>query len=129
VALTVKNLLKFALQPSEFIAIVQVTGDASYPNPNNTSSGYAVTPATFSLTTFAQTSDYGIGPGTANAAPPAATGYFIGADYALNGAAGGTYSEIDTVTGNLRMYAAAGTELANAASATAVSATLIAFGH
>jgi len=126
-ALTVKPLLKFALQPSEFISIVQVTGDASYPNPNNTSSGYPITPATFSLNAFAATSDFGAFAG--NTAPPTATAYFVGSDIAANGAAGGTYSEVDSVTGNLRMYAAAGTEIANAASAAGISATLIAFGH
>jgi hypothetical protein len=126
-ALTVKQILKFALQPSEFIVVVQVTGDSSYPNPNNTSSGYAITPATFSINAFAATSDFG--PLGGNAGPATTTAYFVGADIAPNGSAGGTYVEIDSVTGNLRMYGAAGTELANAVSATGVSATLIAFGH
>lgn len=123
-----KSVLKYALQPSEFISIIQVTGDSSYPNPGNTAAGYPITPALFSLTTFASTSDFSV-PGTGNSAPATTTGYYIGADIAANGAAGGTYVEIDSVTGNLRMYAAAGTELASAASATSVSATLIAFGH
>ena len=126
-SLAVKPLLKFALQPSEFIVVVQVTGDSSYPNPGNTTSGYPITPATFSLNAFAATSDFGAFAG--NTAPPTTTAYFVGADIAANGAAGGTYVEIDSVTGNLRMYAAAGTEIANAASAAGISATLIAFGH
>lgn len=125
-ALTVSNILKFALQPSEFIAIIQVTGDNSYPGAAN-AHGYAITPSLFSLNTFASTSDYGPAPG--NSGPNAWQSYFIGSDIAPNGGAGGTYVEVDGTTGNLRMYAAAGTEIASAATATAISATLIAFGH
>lgn len=125
-ALTVKQLLKYALQPSEFIVIIQVTGDASYPNTGGTI-GYPITASTFSLNTFAATSDFG--PLGGNSGPAVATSYYIGSDLAANGAAGGAYVQPDSVTGNLRFYAAAGTEVANTASAAAISATLIAFGH
>ncbi len=125
-ALTVSNVVKFALQPSEFIVVVQVTGDATYPGAAN-AHGYPITPATFSLNAFAATSDFG--PLGGNSGPATTTAYYIGADIAPNAGAGGTYVEIDSVNGNLRMYAAAGTEIASAASAAAVSATLIAFGH
>jgi len=126
-ALAVKNILKFALQPSEFLSIVQVTGDTSYPNPGNTTSGYAISPATFSLNAFAATSDFG--PLTGNTGPATTTAYFVGADIAKNGAAGGTYVEIDSSTGNLRFYTSGGTEATNASDVSATSATLIAFGH
>lgn len=121
-ALAVVNVYKVALQPSEFLSIVQVTGDSSYPGAAN-AHGYPITPSTFSLSAFASTSDFQL------QAPPAYGTYFIGADFAPNAGAGGTYVEIDSTTGNLRMYAAAGTELASAASATTVSALLIALGH
>jgi len=125
-ALAVVNLLKFALQPSEFIVIVKVTGDSSYPNTGGTI-GYPISPATFSLNAFAATSDFG--PLTGNTGPATPTSYYVGADLAANGAAGGTYVQPDSVTGNLRFYAASGTEIANTASAAGISATLIAFGH
>lgn len=125
-ALAVVNVLKWALQPSEFISIIRVTGDSSYPGAAN-AHGYPISAASFSLNAFAQTSDFGVL--NPNGVPDPQSTYFIGADIAPNAGAGGTYTEIDSVTGNLRMYAAAGTELASAASATSVSATLIAFGH
>jgi hypothetical protein len=125
-ALTVVGIFKVALQPSEFMAIIKVTGDATYPGAAN-AHGYPITPALFTFNTFASTSDFQLN--VTNSPPAVPTAYYIGADLAPNAGAGGTYSEIDDTTGNLRMYAAAGTEIASAASATAVSATLIAFGH
>jgi len=125
-ALAVTNVLKFALQPSEFLVIIKVTGDSSYPNTGGTI-GYPISAATFGLNTFASTSDFGNI--NANGAPSVPSAYYVGSDLAASGAAGGTYVQPDSTTGNLRFYAASGSEVGNGSSATAISATLIAFGH
>lgn len=116
-ALTVTRLLKWALQPSEYICIIKVVGDSSYP-----SGGYPITPGNFQITTFASTSDYGL------QAPTNASGYFIGSDLFESGTAG-AYSIVDDTNGNLRMFAASGTEIGTGSSAAGQGAVLIAFGH
>lgn len=116
-ALTITPLLKWNLQPSEAISIIKVVGDSSYP-----AGGYTLTPANFTLNAYASTSDQQL------QAPTNASSFFIGSDLIESGA-GGTYSEVDDVTGKLRMFAAAGTEIGTGATAVAIGAVLIAFGH
>jgi len=123
-ALTVKNLLKFRMMAGDFVCIIQVTGDTSYPNTGSTV-GYPINAATFGLNSFAATSDYGAF--AANSAPPTATAYWVVSNLAVS--AGGTYSEPDATTGNLRMYAAGGTEISNTSTAVGNSAVLMAYGH
>jgi hypothetical protein len=116
-ALAITPLLKWALQPSEFIAIIKVVGDSSYP-----AGGYPITPSMFTLNTFASTSDFQL------QAPTNASGYYIGADLFESGTAG-AYSTIDDTNGKLRFFAATGTEIGTGSSAAGQGATLIAFGH
>jgi hypothetical protein len=121
-ALTVVQVYKTRTIAGEFMSIIQVTGDSAYPGAAN-AHGYAITPATFFLNAFASTNDFG------NQVPSTPGSYFNMGDIAPNASAGGAYCEIDGTTGNLRMYAAGGTEVASAATATAVSALLMAYGH
>ena len=120
-SLGVTPIYKWALQPpGEFISIIQVTGDTAYPNTGGTI-GYPITPATFSLNTFASTSDDQL-------QVPPVPGFFVWSDLAAPGSAGG-FAKIDSTTGNLRMFGSTGTEIANSATAAAITVTLVAFGH
>lgn len=126
-ALTVKNLLKLPfINPGEFISIILVTGDTAYPNTGATI-GYPISASTFGLNAFASTSDFGAY--TGNTGPLTANAYFVWSNLALSGAAGGAYSEPDSVTGNLRCYGAGGTEVSNSSTAVANIAILAAIGH
>jgi hypothetical protein len=116
-ALAITPLLKFALQPSEFISIIKVVGDSSYP-----AGGYTVTAANFQLNTFASTSDFQL------QAPTNASAFFIGSDLFESGTAG-AYVTVDDTTGKLRFFAATGTEIGTGTSAAGQGAVLIAFGH
>lgn len=116
-ALTITPLFKWNLQPSEALSVIKVVGDSSYP-----AGGYTLTPANFTLNAFASTSDQQL------QAPTNASAFFLGSDLVESGL-GGTYCVVDDTTGKLRMYAAAGTEIGTGASATAVGAVLLAFGH
>lgn len=124
-ALAVTLLYKVPLSPpGEFLSIVKVVGDSSYPNTGGTI-GYPITPSTFGLTAFASTSDVGANAG--NSAPAVATSYFVWSQLAVS--TGGAYFEPDSVNGNLRAFGAGGTEISNTSSATGVSAVLAALGH
>jgi len=116
-ALTVTPVYKWA-QGSKFVSIVQVTGDTSYPNTGGTV-GYPITPATFGLNTYEATSD------VSQAVP--AVPYFNFGGIVASGAGG--FTKIDGTSGNLRFFGSSGTEIANTATAAAISATLMAYGH
>jgi hypothetical protein len=116
-ALTVTNMYKWTWGASEFMSIVMVQGDSSYP-----AGGYPLPPSIFSLSAYASTSDFGL-----QAPPPNPVG--IWADNTNTGAGVGGYAEIDAVTGNLRLFLAGGTEIAGAATAVSFKTSLIAFGH
>lgn len=116
-ALAVVNMYKWAWGTTEFMAIIQVTGDTTYVN----GTGYSLPASLFSLNTYAATSDFQL------QAPPAnPVGIWADASHSAPGAGG--YAEIDFTTGNLRLYQAGGTEVASGTAATYVT-TLIAFGH
>jgi|HubBroStandDraft_6_1064221.scaffolds.fasta_scaffold21257_8 hypothetical protein len=118
-ALTVANCYKWTLHNTGgFVSIVQVTGDAAYPNTGGTI-GYPITPATFGLNAFAATNDFG---STVPTMP-----YVNLGNVAPAGAAGG-FTKIDGTSSNLRFFGPTGTEIANAASAAGILAILMAFG-
>jgi hypothetical protein len=125
-ALTVKNLLKFRMISGEFMSIILVTGDTAYPNTGATI-GYPIAASTFGLNSFASTSDFAAYAG--NSGPITANAYFVLSNLALSGSAGGSFSEPDSVTGNLRCYGPTGTEVSNSATAVANIAVLMALGH
>jgi hypothetical protein len=118
-ALTVTNLYKWTQQQGEFIVIIQVTGDTAYPNTGGTV-GYPITAATFSLTTFASTSDFQL------QSPPTVP-YFQLGNVDVSGAGG--FTKLDGTTSNLRFFGSTGTEITNGSTAAATSAILMAFGH
>lgn len=120
-ALTVKNLYKWTnFNTGSFMVIIQVTGDTAYPNTGGTV-GYPITAATFSLNSFASTSDFQL------QAPPTPGSYFQWGDVVVSSAGG--FTKIDGTTGNLRFFGSSGTEIANAATAAAISCFLVAFGN
>lgn len=102
----------------EFISIIQVTGDTSYPNTGGTV-GYPITAANFSLNTFAATSD-------ATQSVPTIPYFQIGNVVASS--AGG-FTKIDGTSTNLRFFGSNGTEISNTSTAAAISAILMAYGH
>jgi len=116
-AVTVVPLYKWAWGASEFMSIVQVTGDTTYAN----GTGYALPPSLFTFNTFASTSDFQL-----QAPPVNPVGIWADGSHSAPGAGG--YAEIDFTTGNLRLYAAAGTEVANGTAVSYVT-VLVAFGH
>jgi hypothetical protein len=116
-ALSVVPMYKWAWGASEFMVVATFTGDTTYVS----GTGYALTPAMFTLNTFASTSDSQL------QAPPAnPVGIWADASHSAPGAGG--YAQIDVTTGNLRLYTAGGTEVASGTAVTYVT-VLIAFGH
>lgn len=116
-ALTITPMYKWAWGASEFMSIILTVGDATYP-----AGGYALPASLFTLNTFASTSDFQL-----QAPPPNPVG--IWADESNTGAAVGGYAAIDAVTGNMRLFVAAGTEVGTGATAVTFKTALIAFGH
>jgi hypothetical protein len=116
-ALTVTPMYKWSWSTSEFMVIMLVVGDTSYP-----AGGYALPASLFTLNTFASTSDSQL-----QAPPPNPVG--IWADGSNTGAALGGYAAIDAVTGNLRLFLATGVEVTTAATAATFKTALVAFGH
>jgi hypothetical protein len=116
-ALGVLPMYKWALQPSEFIVIIGVVGDTSYP-----AGGYALPASLFTLNTFASTSDSQL-----QAPPPQPIG--IWAFNSTTGAALGGSATVDGVTGNLRLFLPGGAEVTTGATAATFKVALIAFGH
>lgn len=123
-ALTVTPIYKWPLKNTgEFISIIQVTGDTSYPNTGSTI-GYPITASTFLLNTFASQSDF-----SAYQSTPAVPtiDYFQLANVVISSSGG--FTKIDGTTANLRFFGSTGTEITNTSTAAAISAVLIAFGH
>jgi len=116
-ALTVTPMYKWTWGASEFMVIIEVVGDTSYP-----AGGYLLPASLFTLNTFASTSDSQL-----QAPPPNPVG--IWADNSNTGAAVGGYAQIDAVTGAMRLFVAAGTEVGTGATAATFKTALIAFGH
>jgi hypothetical protein len=116
-ALTITPMWKWAWGASEFMSVIQTQGDTSYP-----AGGYPLPASLFFLNTFASTSDFQL-----QVPPPNPVG--IWADGSNTGAAVGGYAAIDAVTGNLRLFLPAGTEVVGAATAATFKQALIAFGH
>lgn len=116
-ALTVTPMYKWAWGATEFMAIIMTTGDTAYP-----AGGYPLAASLFTFNTFASTSDFQL-----QVPPPNPVG--IWADSSNTGAAVGGYAGIDAVTGNMRLFVAAGTEVAGAATAATFKTALVAFGH
>jgi hypothetical protein len=116
-ALTITPMWKWAWGASEFMAVIETQGDASYP-----AGGYPLASSLFTFNTFAATSDFQL-----QAPPPNPVG--IWADNSNTGAAVGGYAAIDAANGNLRLFLATGTEVAGAATAATFKTSLIAFGH
>jgi hypothetical protein len=116
-ALTVTPMYKWAWGASEFMSIIETIGDATYP-----AGGYPCPASLFQLNTFASTSDFQL-----QTPPPNPVG--IWADNSNTGAALGGYAAIDAVTGNMRLYVAAGTEVGTGATAVTFKTSLVAFGH
>jgi|SRR5712664_836798 len=113
-ALAATPKYKWAWGASEFFVIVSVNDSGNYAT-----GGYAMTPALFTLNTFAATSDSQL------QSSPTFGPVGIWADGQV-----ATYSIISSSTGNL-IYAVSstGVEQANASSAAAVTTALCAFGH
>jgi hypothetical protein len=118
VALTITPMWKWAWGASEFFAIILTQGDASYP-----AGGYPLAASLFFLNTFASTSDY-LPP-----VLPIPNPVGIWADNSNTGAALGGYAAIDAVTGNLRLFVAAGTEVGTGLTAATFKTSLVVFGH
>ena len=116
-ALTITPMWKWAWGASEFMSIILTVGDTSYP-----AGGYPLPASLFTFNTFAATSDFQL-----QTPPPNSPG--IWADNSNTGAAVGGYAAIDAVTGNLRLFLAAGTEVGTGATAATFKTSLIAFGH
>jgi len=113
-ALTITNKYKWAWGASEFFAIVNAQGDASYPT-----GGYALPPSTFTFNTFPATSDFQL------QSPPTTGPIGIWADTQV-----GTYAVIANATGNLQLaVSSTGVEVAAATNVTGVNTLLCAFGH
>ena len=113
-ALTIIPKYKWAWGASEFFAIVEVDGDASYPT-----GGYALPASTFFFNTYAATSDFQL------QIPPVFGPVGIWADGQV-----ATYSIIFSATGNLGFaVSSTGLEVANTTNVTAVKTLLCAFGH
>jgi len=116
-ALTVVPMYKWSWGASEFMSVIQVTGDTTYVS----GTGYALPASLFTFNTFAATSDFQL-----QAPPVNPVGIWADASHSAPGAGG--YAEIDSTTGNLRLYQATGTEVASGTAVTYVT-VLIAFGH
>jgi hypothetical protein len=116
-ALSVVPMYKWAWGASEFMSIITVTGDTTYVS----GTGYALPPSLFTFNTFAATSDFQL-----QTSPINTVGLWADCSHSAPGAGG--YGQIDVTTGNLRLYQAAGTEVASGTAVTYVTA-LIAFGH
>jgi hypothetical protein len=116
-ALTITPMWKWAWGASEFMSVIETIGDASYP-----SGGYALTPAMFTLNTFASTSDAQL-----QVPPPNPVG--IWSDNSNAGAGVGGYAAIDAVTGNMRLFLASGVEVTALATAVTFKTSLLVFGH
>ena len=116
-ALAITPMYKWSWGATEFFVVLETVGDASYP-----AGGYAMPASLFTLNTFAATSDSQL-----QAPPPNPVG--IWADNSNSGAALGGYAAIDAVTGNMRLFLAAGTEVGTGATAVTFKTSLIAFGH
>ena len=113
-ALTIKPIFKWAWGASEFFALVEVDGDASYPT-----GGYALPASTFFLNTYPATSDFQL------QAPPVFGPVGIWCDGQV-----ATYAIIFSATGNLGLaVSSTGLEVANTTNVTAVKTVICAFGH
>lgn len=115
--LTITNMYKWAWDNSEFFAVIETLGDATYP-----AGGYPLPASLFALNTYASTSDYQL-----QVAPPNPVG--IWADNSNTGAALGGYAAVDAVNGNMRLFISAGTEVGTGATAATFKTALMAFGH
>jgi len=116
-ALTITPMWKWAWNKTEFFVVILAVGDTSYP-----AGGYALPASLFTLNTFASTSDSQL-----QAPPPNPVG--VWSDSSNTGAALGGYAAIDAVTGNMRLFVAAGTEVGTAATAVTFKEALMAYGH
>jgi hypothetical protein len=112
-ALVATPKYKWTWGASEFFVIISVNDAGTY-----VPGGYTITPAMFTLTTFAATSDSQL------QAPPAFGAVGIWADGQV-----GNYAIIDQTTGNLKIaVSSTGVELGSVSAAGIVTA-LCAFGH
>lgn len=116
-ALAVVPMYKWAWHRSEFIAMVTVTGDTTYVS----GTGYALPASIFNFNTYASTSDFQL-----QAPPVNPVGVWADGGHTAPGAGG--YAQIDSTTGNLRLYQSGGTEVASGTAVTYV-AVLQAYGH
>ena len=116
-AVSVVPLYKWAWGATEFMSIVQVTGDTTYVS----GTGYALLPSLFTFNTYASTSDFQL-----QAPPVNPVGIWADGSHSAPGAGG--YAEIDSTTGNLRLYQPSGTEVLTGTAITYVT-VLVAFGH
>jgi hypothetical protein len=113
-ALTIIPKYKWAWGASEFFAIIEADGDASY-----TTGGYAMTPGLFTFNTFAATSDFQL------QVPPVFGPVGVWAD-----GQAGTYAFVFSATGNMGLaVSSTGVEVGNGVNVTAVKTLLCAFGH
>jgi hypothetical protein len=116
-SLSITPMYKWAWGASEFMSIIVATGDTTYVS----GTGYALPASLFTFNTFASTSDFQL-----QVPPPNPVGIWADSSHSAPGAGG--YGQIDVTTGNLRLYQAAGTEVASGTAVTYVT-SLIAFGH
>jgi|HubBroStandDraft_6_1064221.scaffolds.fasta_scaffold1601496_2 hypothetical protein len=112
-ALVATPIYKWAWSASEFFAIISVTDAGTY-----VVGGYTITPAMFTFTTFASTSDFQL------QAPPTFGAVGIWTDGQV-----GNYGIFDQSTGKLKIaVSSTGLEL-GAVSAAGIVTAICAFGH
>jgi hypothetical protein len=113
-ALVATPKYKWAWGTTEFFVIISVNDAGNYAT-----GGYAMTPALFTLNTFASTSDSQL------QTPPVFGPVGIWADGQV-----GNYAVISSSTGNMLIaVSSTGVELGNGVSAAGVTTALCAFGH